>query len=193
MRLLEPIKVGSTKLENRLILLATHLGYCEEDGFVTDRVIEFYRERAKYRPGLIIVGGCYTEHLGKSGPTMIGISTDEHIKGLSKLTKVIHEHKVPTAAQLYHAGRYSHAKFLGEEPVSASSEFSRLFRQTPRPLTIEEIGTTVENFGVAAARAKSAGFDGVEIIGSAGYLINQFLARATNKRKDDYNGEFRNQ
>lgn len=170
-------------------MLATHLGYCAEDGMVNDRLIEFYRERAKYKPGLIIVGGCYTENRGKSGRTMIGINLDEHIEGLSKLANAIHEYDVPIAAQLYHAGRYSHELFIGEQPVSASSEPSRLSRSTPRPLKKDEIADTAENFGLAALRAKKAGLDAVEIIGSSGYIINQFLAQATNKRKDEYNGD----
>ncbi|MFW9907128.1 MAG: FAD-dependent oxidoreductase [Candidatus Thorarchaeota archaeon] len=191
MRLLESINVGNLELENRIILLATHLGYCSENGIVTDRIIEFYRERARFRPGLIVVGGCYTEKRGRSGPTMIGISSDDHIEGLNRLTSAIHDYNVPAAAQLYHAGRYSHEIFIGEQPVSASSEYTRLTRTTPRPLSIDEIAATVENFGLAARRAQNAGFDGVEIIGSAGYIINQFLARATNKRTDEYNGDLR--
>jgi 2,4-dienoyl-CoA reductase (NADPH2) len=122
---------------------------------------------------------------------MLGISYDGHVPGLTKLTDAIHEFDVPVAAQLYHAGRYSHEHFIGDKPVSASAEYSRLFKQEPRPLTLQEITGTIENFGGAAERAKEAGFDGVEIIGSAGYLINQFLARATNKRKDEYNGDFK--
>ncbi|MDF1539055.1 MAG: FAD-dependent oxidoreductase [Candidatus Thorarchaeota archaeon] len=192
MKLLEKIKVGSLELENRLVMLATHLGYCEADGFINERVIEFYKERAKYRPGLIIVGGCFTEHFGRSGLSMIGNSMYDHLPGLSQLAESIHKYNVPVAAQLYHAGRYSHEMFIGAQPVSASSEYSRLFRSKPRPLTLDEIAGTIDNFGLSAERAKEAGFDAVEIIGSAGYLINQFLARATNKRKDEYNGDFRN-
>ncbi len=191
MQLMEKCKVGSLTLENRLIMLATHLGYCDADGIVNDRVIEFYKERAKYHPGLIIVGGCFTEHFGRSSPTMIGNSMYGHIPGLSKLADAIHNCNVPVAAQLYHAGRYSNEAFLGAPPVSASSVDSRLFRSKPRPLNLDEIAGTVDNFGLAAERAKEAGFDAVEILGSAGYLINQFLARATNKRKDEYNGAFR--
>lgn len=178
-------------LANRAIMQATHLGYCAEDGIVNARLIEFYKTRAKFKPGLIIVGGCYTDSLARSGPTMIGLSEDSHIEGLRDLVDAIHSYDVPVAAQLYHAGRYSHSLFLGTEPVSASSEPSRLFRSTPRPLSKNEIKQTVENFGKAAARAKKAGFDAVEIIGSAGYLINQFLAKATNKRQDAYNGDLR--
>jgi len=172
-------------------MLATHLGYCDGNGIINDRVIEFYRARARYHPGLIIVGGCYIDNLGRSGPTMIGISDETHIEGLTQLVKAIHDFDVPVAAQLYHAGRYSHPILLRAEPVSASNVPSRLFRSTPRSLSIDEIKRTTENFGTAASRAKEAGFDAVEIIGSAGYLINQFLARSTNKRKDEYNGDLK--
>jgi 2,4-dienoyl-CoA reductase (NADPH2) len=188
MRLLESVAIRNLILNNRLVLLATHLGYCGEDGVVTDQLVEFYEERAQYQPGLIIVGGCYTEKYGSSGPNMMGISRDEHIEGLTRLTDVIHAFKVPVAAQLYHAGRYVHSMILGEQAVSASAVPCRLTRETPRALNIDEIKETVVNFGRAADRAKKAGFDAVEIIGSAGYIINQFLAQATNKRDDEYGG-----
>ncbi len=189
MKLWEPISIGNMDLENRLIFLATHLGYCGEDGIVTDKLLSFYKERARYRPGLIIVGGCYTEHLGMGGPTMIGISRDEHIKGLKQLVGTVHSFKVPVAAQLYHAGRYAHSIILGQQAVSASAVKCRLTRETSRELTLDEIQETISNFGAAAKRAKKAGFDSVEIIGSAGYIINQFLAKATNKRTDEYGGD----
>lgn len=187
MRLMEPTSVGGLHLENRLVMLATHLSYCEE-GQVSQKLIDFYVERARYRPGLIIIGGCYTEHLGMSTPTMIGISDDSHIPGLRNLVSEIHAYNVPVAAQLYHAGRYAHSLVLGESAVSASAVPSRLTHETPKELTLDEIRKTVSNFGAAAARARSAGFDAVEILGSAGYLINQFLASVTNQRKDAYGG-----
>ncbi|MHA2602681.1 MAG: oxidoreductase [Candidatus Thorarchaeota archaeon SMTZ1-83] len=192
MKLLESTSIRNLTLDSRIVLLATHLGYCEEDGIVTDRLISFYRERARHCPGLIVVGGCYTEHRGSSGPTMVGISRDDHIEGLSRLTDAIHSFGVPVAAQLYHAGRYVHSIFLGERAVSASEVPSRLTRETPRALSVEEMHETTANFGKAAERAKKAGFDSVEVIGSAGYIINQFLARATNKREDEYGGSLEN-
>ncbi|MBY8996361.1 MAG: FAD-dependent oxidoreductase [Candidatus Thorarchaeota archaeon] len=190
MDLWESVSIGDLELENRLVMLATHLSYCDEDGIVTDKLVEFYRERAKHKPGLIIIGGCYTEHLGMSTPTMIGISRDDHIEGLQRLTEAVHSHDVPISAQLYHAGRYAHSIVLGQQAVSASEVKCRLTRETPRALTLEEITQTVDNFGIAAERAKKAGFDSVEILGSTGYLINQFLAEATNKRRDGYGGDF---
>lgn len=188
MVLWDSIHLGSLELKNRLVFLATHLGYCQEDGAVTDRLIAFYEDRARNGPGLIIVGGCYIEHLGMSGPTMIGISRNEHVEGLSRLVDTVHDHGVPAAAQLYHAGRYAHSLVLGQQAVSSSAVKCRLTRETPRPLSLDEISHTVHNYGQAALRAKRAGFDSVEILGSAGYLINQFMAKATNLREDEYGG-----
>ena len=192
MKLWDSVSIGSMKLDNRLVMLATHLGYCDEGGIVTDKLIRFYEERARYKPGLIIVGGCFTEHFGMSGPTMIGISHDGHIEGLKRLVDKVHSYDVPIAAQLYHAGRYAHSLVLGQQAVSASAVKCRLTRETPRELTISEIHGTIDNFAGAALRAKEAGFDAVEILGSAGYIINQFLAKATNHRTDEYGGDFDN-
>lgn len=192
MKLWDSVSIGSLKLDNRLIMLATHLGYCEEDGIVTDRLVGFYEARARYKPGLIVVGGCYTEHLGMSGPTMIGISRDDHIEGLKRLVGKVHSYNVPVAAQLYHAGRYAHSLVLGEQAVSASAVKCRLTRETSRELTVDEIQRTISNFAISARRAKEAGFDAIEILGSAGYIINQFLAKATNHRTDEYGGDFDN-
>ncbi|TXT55391.1 MAG: hypothetical protein BAJATHORv1_40302 [Candidatus Thorarchaeota archaeon] len=190
MKLLQPL-AGKIQLKNRMVFLATHLGYCE-NGIVSKQLTKFYETRAKYHPGLIIVGGCYTEHLGMSSPTMIGISDDKFVPGLEKLVKIIHSYDVPVAAQLYHAGRYTHSLLLGQKAVSSSAVECRLTRETPRELSIDGIKTTVENFAKAAERAKEAGFDAVEILGSAGYLLNQFLAKATNHRSDEYGGDLRN-
>ena len=188
MQLLTKASIGSLSLENRVIFLATHLGYCK-NGFVSDRLVRFYRERAKASsPGLIIIGGCYTEHLAMGSPTMIGISSDDHIEGLSRLVDEIHNYDVPVAAQLYHAGRYANSLVLGEKAVSASPVYCRLTHETPREMSIDEIYETIGNFGNAAKRAREAGFDAVEILGSAGYIINQFLAPCTNQRIDEYGG-----
>jgi len=192
MKLWDSLSIGSIKLDNRLIMLATHLGYCGENGIVTDKLVRFYEERARYKPGLIVVGGCYTEHLGMSGPTMMGISRDDHIEGLRRLVDKVHSYDVPIAAQLYHAGRYAHSLVLGTQAVSASATKCRLTRETCRELSLDEIQETIANFAAAARRAKKAGFDAVEILGSAGYIINQFLAKATNHRTDEYGGDFKN-
>ncbi|MEM2143365.1 MAG: FAD-dependent oxidoreductase [Candidatus Thorarchaeota archaeon] len=183
-----PEHIRSLTLENRLVMLPMHLGLCS-NGVVSSRVVDFYVHRARYRPGLIIVGGCYIEHVGMSLPSMIGISSDDYIDGLRKLVDAIHEHGVPVAAQLYHAGRYAHSLVIGERAVSASEVPCRLTNEIPRALTTEEVHAAARSFGLAARRAMTAGFDAVEILGSAGYLINQFLASVTNHRTDEYGGD----
>ncbi|MFX0066724.1 MAG: FAD-dependent oxidoreductase [Candidatus Hermodarchaeota archaeon] len=191
MKLFEPIQIRNMELKNRIAMPAMVLGYAE-DGYVTQRLIDFYSTRAKNDVGLIIVGGCYTENLGKTIDTMIRIDKDDAIPGLSNLAKAIHDGGAKCAAQLYHSGRYAFSFVIGETPVSASAVPSKLTRETPREMTKEDILQTEENFAQAALRAKKAGFDAVELIASAGYLIPQFLSPITNKRDDEYGGDLNN-
>lgn len=180
------------QLRNRLVMPAMHLGYCEE-GRVTDKLINFYRERAKGGVGLIIVGGCKVDEYSGGTPTFINISEDKFMEGLRRLTSTVHQYPVKISCQLYHAGRYAHSFLLsGKQPISASAIRSKFTGETPREMTKEEIKQTIENIAKAALRAKNAGFDAVELLGSAGYLINQFLSPLTNKREDEYGGTFEN-
>ncbi|MBS7250345.1 MAG: FAD-dependent oxidoreductase [Candidatus Freyarchaeota archaeon] len=190
MKLFEPIQIGSMKLKNRIVMPAMHLGYADQ-GYVNQRIIDFYAERAKNEVGLILVGGCWTELLGKGMDTMLRIDSDEAIPGLSKLAKAIHEGGAKCAAQLYHSGRYAFSMIIGQTPVSASAVQSKFTGETPRAMTKEEIIQTEKNYGEAALRAKKAGFDAVELIASAGYLIPQFLSPLTNKRDDEYGGDLK--
>lgn len=167
-----------------------HMGYADK-GIVTQRIIDFYAERAKNEVGLILVGGCYTETLAKGFDTMIRIDHDDAIPGLSKLAKAIHQGGAKCGAQLYHSGRYAFSFVIGQTSVSASAVQSKFTGETPRALTKEEILQTEKNFAEAALRAKKAGFDAVELIASAGYLIPQFLSPLTNKRDDEYGGELK--
>nr|MDO8081815.1 FAD-dependent oxidoreductase [Candidatus Freyarchaeota archaeon] len=187
MKLFEPIQIRNMNLKNRAVMPAMHLGYADK-GYVTQQIIDFYAERARNEVGLILVGGCWTEILGKGMETMLRIDSDEAIPGLSKLTKAIHEGGAKCGAQLYHSGRYAFSFIIGQTPVSASAVQSKFTGETPRALTKEEILQTEENYGEAALRAKRAGFDAVELIASAGYLIPQFLSPLTNKRDDEYGG-----
>ncbi|MEX2704474.1 MAG: FAD-dependent oxidoreductase [Candidatus Freyrarchaeum guaymaensis] len=191
MKLFEPIKINTMELKNRIVMPAMHLGYAQ-DGYVTQQLIDFYAERAKNEVGLILVGGCWTELLGKGMDSMIRIDTDDAIPGLSKLAKAIHEGGAKCGAQLYHSGRYAFSFIIGQTPVSASAVPSKFTGETPRAMTKEEILETEKNYGEAALRAKKAGFDAVELIASAGYLIPQFLSPLTNKRDDEYGGDLKN-
>jgi 2,4-dienoyl-CoA reductase (NADPH2) len=189
-RLFSPLVVGRMELPNRIVMPAIHLSYTPR-GFVTDRLVEFYAERAAGGAGLFIVGGCPVDEFG-GGPYMLGISRDEFVPGLRRLTEAVHDQGVRVAAQLYHAGRYSLSRDIGHQPLAPSAVTSSLTKETPLEMSGEDITRTVRSFADAARRASEAGFDAVEISASAGYLISQFLSPLTNLRQDQYGGSFDN-
>ena len=189
-KLFTPIAIGSIELANRVVMPAVHLNYTPE-GFVTDRLIHFYAERATGGVGLIIVGGCPVDECAGAG-FMLGLSDDRFIPGLQRLTQAVHQEGVPVAAQLYHAGRYSHSTLIGRQAIAPSAVESRFTHETPREMTQADIERTLGHFAQAARRAREAGFDAVEISGSAGYLICQFLSPLTNRRQDGYGGDWEN-
>jgi 2,4-dienoyl-CoA reductase (NADPH2) len=178
-------------IRNRIVMTAMHLAYTPT-GEVTDRLIAFYRARARGGAGLIIVGGCPVDAFGGM-LGMIGLSDDRFIPGLEKLTAAVRGEGARIAAQLYQAGRYTHSVMIGgRKPFSASAVRSRLTGETPRALELDEIPGVQDAFAAAALRAKRAGFDAVEVLGSAGYLICQFLSPITNLREDRYGGSLEN-
>lgn len=187
MKLLSPVKIGRMELKNRVVMPAMHLGYCR-DGFVTEKLVEFYRARARGGVGLIIAGGCAIDQHGYGN--MIKIDDDRYIPGLRELVGAVQGAGGRIAAQLFQPGRYSYSFLAGVEPVAPSAVASRLTGQKPRELTVDEIKAMVDKFAGAAARAKEAGFDAVEVIASAGYLVSQFLSPVTNLRDDEYGGDF---
>lgn len=188
--LFKPVKIGGLELKNRISMPAIHHSYTP-DGFVNDRLVKYYETRARGGAALIIVGGCTIDNLGV-GPKMIGLHDDKYIEGLSKLTAAVKAAGAKIAAQLYQAGRYTHSFFTGQQPIAPSPIASRLTREVPREMTAEDIRAVIESFADAALRAKRAGFDAVEIIASAGYLICQFLSPVTNQRADEYGGSWKN-
>jgi 2,4-dienoyl-CoA reductase (NADPH2) len=184
--------IGSMQVRNRIVMAAMHLGYAE-DGFVTERLIRYYEECAKGEVGLIVVGGFKVHRLGGGGIGFLSIDNDTYIPVMAELNGRLHRHGAKTAAQLFHAGRYAFSFTMdGEQSVSASALPSRLTRETPRELTLEEIQEVVNSFAEAALRAQKAGFDAVEIIGSTGYLVSQFLSPLSNVRQDKYGGPLEN-
>jgi 2,4-dienoyl-CoA reductase (NADPH2) len=187
-KLLEPFKIGELQLRNRTVMPAMHLNMAEK-GFVTEQLIEFYRTRAAARVGLIIIGGIGVSTLGTGGPTMVSLSDDKFIPGMRKLVDVIHKEGAKVIAQLYHAGGYAFSKLIGEQSISSSAVYSRFTHETPRALEISEIQDVQDRIVQAAVRAEKAGFDGIEILSSAGYLIDQFLSSLKNKRTDRYGGQ----
>ena len=190
MKLFEPIRIGQIDLKNRIAMPAIHHSYTP-DGFVNERLIKYYETRARGGAGLITVGGCTIDTLGQ-GPMMIGLHADSYIEGLKALARAIKDNGAAAAAQLYHSGRYTHSMMTGKQPLAPSAIASRLTRETPKEMTLEDIETVLENYAQAARRAREAGFDAVEILASAGYLICQFLSPVTNQRSDHYGGDWEN-
>lgn len=190
-KLFDNIHIGRMTIKNRIMMSAMDLGFTS-DGTINDRIIDFYRERAQGGVGIIVVGGCYPEMNGKVWKSIIGLDKDELIPGLKKLTDAIHRYDVRVAAQILHGGRSASSFFTKMQPVSPSPLTHRSIKQEPHALTIPEIKMVIDNYVGATMRAKKAGFDAVELHGGMGYLINQFLSNATNKRDDAYGGSLEN-
>jgi 2,4-dienoyl-CoA reductase (NADPH2) len=189
--LFTPLKAGPLTLKNRIIMPAMHLNM-SPGGEPSQRMIDFYAARARGGAALIFVGGCVIDEYA-GGMMMLNLYKDEMIPAMGRLAKAIKEGGALAGAQLYHAGRYVHQFFLDGKPaISASAVTSQFTHETPREMSVAEIKQTVDNFAAAALRAEKAGFDSVELIGSAGYLISQFLSPLTNKRTDEYGGSFEN-
>lgn len=190
-KLFDTIQIGQITLKNRIMMSAMDLGFTT-DGAINDRIIDFYRERARGGVGCIVVGGCYPEMNGKVWKSIIGLDKDELIPGLKRLTDAIHEHHVHVAAQILHGGRSASSFFTKMQPISPSPLTHRSIKQEPHALTVSEIKMVIDTYVSATLRAKKAGFDAVELHGGMGYLINQFLSEATNKRDDAYGGSLEN-
>lgn len=189
--LFEPITINQLEVKNRIYMPAMHLNMAD-NFMVTDRLIDFYAERARGGAGMIVVGFATVDEL--SGNFFnIGAHKDEYIPGLTRLAAAINDNGSRSVVQINHAGRYNASFFLnGEKPVAPSAIASRMTRETPRALTIDEIREVVDHFAQAALRVKKAGFSAVEILSGTGYLISEFLSPLTNQRDDEYGGTFDN-
>ena len=192
--LMKPGRIGHMEIRNRIVMAPMCTSYASPQGLVTNRLADYYEERAKGGVGLVIVAAVCLDHpRGRTEHDQLGISRNEFVPGLLGLAEVLHQHGAKAAIQLHHGGRYSQSDINdGFQPVAASPIPLVPGADVPKELTIEEIKRIVKLYGEAAARAKEAGFDGVEIHGAHGYLINGFLSRSTNKRNDMYGGDLRN-
>jgi len=185
--LFSPIDIGGMTVKNRIYMPAMHLNMAD-DYQVTERMIAFYAARAEGGVGMIAVGFATVDELSGS-PLNIGAHDDRFIPGLQKLSTAVNAHGARSVLQLNHAGRYNFS-FLtgGRQPVAPSPLASRLTKETPRELSVPEIEQIVAAFAAAAARARAAGFDAVEVLSGTGYLISEFLSPLTNQRSDQYGG-----
>ncbi len=187
--LFTPIKVGKMELKNRIVMPAMHY-LSSWEGLVLPHHTDYFVERAKGGAALIIIGGCTIDETSGAA-NMLSARDDRFIPGLEALAKAVQAQGTKIAAQLYHAGRYSHSILMGgRQSVSSSPIRSRFTGETPRELSIAEIKQVQRNYALAAVRIKRAGFDAMEVIASAGYLISQFLSPLVNRRKDEYGGDF---
>lgn len=189
--LFSPITINRLEVKNRVAYPALGLLY-SYDGKLNDRYYEYFREKARGGAGIVTVGPVGIDLAG-SGVIVLSLAGDESIGPFRKLATIIKEAGARAWVQLFHAGAYAFSIILdGEKPVAPSEVYSKYSKEMPKELTIEGIHDIQKRYVDAALRAKEAGFDGVEIIASAGYLITQFLSPLKNLRGDEYGGSFEN-
>lgn len=192
-KLFEPYTVKSMTLRNRIVMTPIGTNFAEHTGEVNERIIDYYKQRAKGGTGLITIeaASVYSPQ-GASGSYQLRIDHDNYIPGLYRLCESIHDCGSKISILLNHAGSVANGKMTNIQPVSASDIPSRVGGDIPRALTTDEIYTIVDKFAEAAKRAVTAGFDAVEIQAGHGYLLNQFLSPTTNDRTDEFGGSKEN-
>jgi 2,4-dienoyl-CoA reductase (NADPH2) len=180
--------IGPLRLPHRIVMGSMHLGLEGlDDGGAA--LAAFYRERAEGGAALIVTGGSAVSRVGAGGRNYGFVNEDADAPKLERVTAAVHSAGARVLLQLFHAGRYAHESSFGLTPVAPSPVYSRYSRCEPRALTGEEVLETIDEFARGARRARELGFDGVEIMGSEGYLVDQFLAPATNLRDDEWGGD----
>ncbi|MFD7758417.1 oxidoreductase [Streptomyces microflavus] len=185
--LLSPLDLGFTTLPNRVLMGSMHIGLEEaERGF--ERMAAFYAERARGGVGLIVTGGIAPSERACSFPGGAKMTTGAEADRHREITSAVHAAGGRIAMQILHFGRYAHHPDL----VAPSALKAPISGFTPNALTDEQVEETVEEFVRAAELARLAGYDGVEIMGSEGYLINEFIVSATNHRTDRWGGSYEN-
>ena len=185
--MLAPLDLGFITLSNRVLMGSMHVGLEEaKDGFA--RMAAFYAERARGGVGLIVTGGIAPNDRGRPMPGGARMTTAEEADKHRVVTSAVHEAGGRIAMQILHFGRYAyHPELVAPSALQAPINPFR-----PNPLSSEEVAQTIEDFVRCAALAKVAGYDGVEIMGSEGYLLNEFIAARTNQRNDEWGGSYEN-
>jgi 2,4-dienoyl-CoA reductase-like NADH-dependent reductase (Old Yellow Enzyme family) len=191
MKLFETSQINGMVLKNRFVRSATWEGMAGDDGSTTPPLIDCMKTLAHGGVGLIITSHAFVLENGRARPKQLGIYHDDLVPGLCDMTRAVHDRGGKIGIQLNHAGLFSDAALTGQTPYGPSVVCRRV--QSPhREMTPDHMETVVEAFGLAARRAQQAGFDCLEVHGAHGYLINQFLSPAFNKRKDRYGGGIEN-
>jgi 2,4-dienoyl-CoA reductase (NADPH2) len=184
--LLKPLALGTITLKNRVVMGSMHTGLEETGDW--NRVAEFYATRARGDVGLMVTGGMAPNKEGGVFPGAAGLFSDQDIANHRIVTDRVHAAGGRIAMQILHAGRYAYSK----DCVSASAIKSPISPFAPKELDEDGIQKQIADMVTAAKRAQAAGYDGVEIMGSEGYFLNQFLVRHTNKREDAWGGAYVN-
>lgn len=183
----EPLDLGFTTLKNRILMGSMHTGLEEEKNGL-ERIAAYYAERAKGGVGLIVTGGIAPNIQGWTGPFSARMSTKKHARHHQKITKAVHDAGGKICMQILHAGRYGYHPFnVGPSKIKAPITPFKPFK-----LTQSGVKRTIKDFVNCAKLSKMAGYDGVEIMGSEGYLINQFIVEHTNNRNDKWGGSYEN-
>jgi 2,4-dienoyl-CoA reductase (NADPH2) len=179
--LLSPLDLGFTTLRNRVLMGSMHTGL-EDRTASFDKLAAYYAERARGGAGLIVTGGYAPSRAGWLLPLGAALLTRGQAAKHRALTDAVHEHDGKLVLQILHAGRYGYHPFS----VSASAVKSPITPFRPRALSARGVAREIDNFVRCAVLARAAGYDGVEVMGSEGYLINQFLTARTNRRTDEW-------
>ena len=185
--MLAPLDLGFTSLKNRVLMGSMHTGL-EEVADGHERMAAYFGERAKGGVGLIVTGGIGPNTEGGTHPNTKKLVTDEDIAGHRQITDAVHAHDGKICMQILHTGRYAYSP----DQVAPSAIKAPINPFTPRALTDEEIYKQIDDFVFTSVQAQKAGYDGVEIMGSEGYFLNQFIAARTNQREDDWGGSYEN-
>lgn len=187
-----PIQVKDFVIKNRLVMPPMATAKASPAGKVTNELCEYYEEKSKGGYfGLIITEHSFISRQGKAHKGQVSISMDSDIKELEKIVSVIHNHNTKVFAQINHAGGATQKEITGFDILSASAvplPAGRTNMVLPKEMTQSDIDKVIADFAEGAFRAKSAGYDGVEIHSAHGYLLNQFFSPLTNKRTDKYSG-----
>jgi 2,4-dienoyl-CoA reductase-like NADH-dependent reductase (Old Yellow Enzyme family)/thioredoxin reductase len=188
-----PLTIKGKTIKNRFTVPAMVTDYCNEDGTATERYIAYHEEKAKGGWGLIITEDYNVSPEGHGFRCTAGLWNDGQIASHSELPKRVHKYGATILAQIYHCGRQTNSGAIpGLKPKSSSALMCPFGDEIPEVLTTEEVKEMVSKYGDTALRAKKCGFDGVEIHAAHGYLITQFFSTYSNKRLDEYGGNFWN-
>lgn len=185
-KLFESYVLKNHSIKNRIVLPPmVCFGWTDDAGFVSDQHVEHYERIAESGTGLIIVEATCINKDGRLSNTQLGIWSDEHIEGLSKIASACHKHGAVVLIQVHHAG-FMTPKTVAEPSLAPSDMITD--KINAKALTIAQIKELQQEYVKAAVRAEQAGFDGIELHGAHSYLINQFMSPVVNKRTDEYGG-----